>query len=119
MFMKGEEMRFYVCLDDGEVQGPLGFEQIQGYDEETLVMKEGGEAYWPRRRWRRNGELTVSMYEHCEAWVWLLAFAPAGAWFFMPSLIRMEWGIAWLMMISVSFILMLMSRRDVPRFPGR
>ena len=118
MFMKGNTMRFYVCLEDGAVLGPMGFREIQAYDAEALVCVEGGEVYWPRRRWNAKGELNVSSYEHCQAWVWLLAFAPTGAWFFAPGLIRVEWGVCWMMAIAIAFIGMCMSRRDVPRFPG-
>lgn len=117
MLMKGETMRFYVCVAEGHVVGPLSFEEIQRYDAESLVHVEGGEVWWPRRRWNAKGELNVAPHEHYLAWVWLLAFAPALAWFFAPWMIRAEWGIAWLVALGIAFTAMVMCRRDVPRFP--
>lgn len=113
----GDTPLFYVYLTDGSVQGPMSFDAIQRCDAETLVRVEGGEVWWPRRRWNAKGELNVAPHEHYQAWVWLLAFAPVLAWFFAPGLIRAEWGIAWGVVIGVAFTAMMMCKRDVPRFP--
>ncbi len=116
--MRRTATRFYVYLADGQAVGPLNFQQIQEYDAEALVMKEGDEVCWPRRRWLANGERTVTQYDGCKTWVWLLAFAPALAWFFAPWLIREEWGVCWMIVITIAFVGMLLCKKDVPRFPG-
>jgi hypothetical protein len=112
--------RFYVYLPEQDtVDGPLAWDQLEGLGDDALVMTEERQEYWPLRRWKESGELTVTAREHYQAWVWLLAFVPAGAWFFMPELLRMEWGIAWLIAMTYAFIGFCVCKKDYPRFPER
>lgn len=113
----GDNARFYVYLADGQVVGPLSYRAALDYGAEAWVRVDEGEELWPMRRWTAEGKLNSTLREHYQAWVWLLAFAPALAWFFMPELLRVEWGIAWMMALVCAFVGMLWCKRDSPRFP--
>lgn len=112
--------RFYVYLpDDGGVQGPYAWDQLADLDGETLVMAEGRDEYWPLRRMQADGSLTVTRFEHARAWVVLLMLAPFAALFFAPDLWRVEWAVGWLICLACSWLMMIMSPREFPRFPGK
>ena len=116
--MKGtNQSRFYVCLADGQEEGPLNFRQIQGYDEEAWV-REGLEGpWWPRRRWRDDGSLKGTLREHYVAWVWLLLAMPGVAYWLLPELLRGEWALAWVMAMIVAVFGVWVTKKDYPRFP--
>jgi hypothetical protein len=113
------ETRFYTYrAADGQVVGPLAFDEVCELPSESLVAIDGGHEWWPARRWKCNGTLTVTNYEHARAWLALLLVAPLCAYLFWPQLWSLEFFVAWLIVIMIDLLLLACSKREYPRFPG-
>lgn len=115
-----EHQRFYVYLEASqEVVGPLAFDQLSAYAEsETLVSLEGRDEWWPLRRWRPDGTLTVTSFEHYDAWMNVLLFASVVPWVW-NDLMRLEFWCVWALLISICVVARACSKREYPRFPER
>jgi hypothetical protein len=112
------ETRFYVYRPaDGQVEGPFAYDELSRLDSEELVAIEGGSEWWPARRWRPDGSLTVTSYDHARAWLALLLVAPLGAYLFWPQLCSFEFFVGWLIMLACDLLLLATSKREYPRFP--
>lgn len=116
--MEMGETRFYTYSADGQVVGPWAYDQIIRLDQETLVAVAGGNEWWPARRWKPDGTLTVTTHEHARAWLWLIIAAPGAAYVFWPELWRFEALVCWAIVFVIDLLMLACSKREFPRFPG-
>lgn len=112
------ETRFYVYLPDKNTTvGPLAWDQLDEYDDETLVMTADRQEYWPLRRWQADGTLLPTRHDHFKAWFWLLLVAPGIVYAFAPEFWRMEYGVGWFIAFVFAWVGMGTNEREFPRFP--
>lgn len=113
------ETRFYVYLaEQDRTEGPLAWDQLDEFDDETLVMTEERQEYWPLRRWCEDGSLKPTQHEHYKLWFYVLMIVPGAAYVFAPEMLRMEGAVCWFVAFVVSWIGMALNKREFPRFPG-
>ncbi len=113
------ETRFYTYrAADGQVVGPLAYDQVCQLHSEALVAIAGGTEWWPARRWKPDGTLTVTLNEQARAWWWVLIAAPGAVYMFWPQLWRMEWFVGWSVLMLIIMGVLACTRREYPRFPG-
>jgi hypothetical protein len=119
MLMGVEHQRFYVYEPaSNEVIGPLAFDELGHYHEEALVCVYGGEEWWPLRRWRPDGTLTVTPYEHYDAWLNVLLISAVVPWVW-ADLMCVEFWYGWAFLLSVCLAARACCKREFPRFPRR
>ena len=117
--MEMGETRFYTYrAADGQIVGPLAYDQVCQLHSEALVAIEGGTEWWPARRWKPDGTLTVTGHEHARAWLWVLIVAPGAVYLFWPQHWRFEFFVCWGFVMLCDLLMLAFSKREYPRFPS-